>query len=176
LCNWENSPNLPENSPGNQGEFSRISPLLLMPYLIDPRRTVTLNLDPDEYADLAEDALQAGYASAGTYAKVLVLHRGEAPPPIMDRRSDERYARLEGQTEWSLRQFEALREQLQALGHAPVLAPFPAGEISPRSRPAQDRAVAAAVAAATTRAATKLARLQAKYDALVARVGEVGNP
>ena len=70
-----------------------------MPYLVDLRRTVTLNLAPAEYADLAEDALDAGYASAGTYAKALVLHRGEAPPPVMDRCSAERHARLEGQNE-----------------------------------------------------------------------------
>jgi hypothetical protein len=146
-----------------------------MPYLIDPRRTVTLNLDPAEYADLAEDALQAGYVSAGTYAKALVLHRGEAPAPVADRRSDERYARLEGKADWLLRQFEALSEQLRAVGHAPVLAPLPDGELPPRSRLAQDRAVAAAVAAATARGATKLATLQAQYNRLAARVGEADN-
>ena len=147
-----------------------------MPYLVDPRRTVTVNLDPAQYADLAEDALQAGYASAGTYAKALVLHRGEAPPPIPDRRRDERYARLEGKAEWLLLQYEALQEQVRALGHAPVLAPFPADGEMPRSRPAQDRAVAAAVATAVAQEARKRTQLQARYDLLAARLAELDAP
>jgi hypothetical protein len=61
-----------------------------MPYLNDPRRTVTINLHPNEYAALAEDALTAGYQTPGTYAKALVRARGDAPEPILDRRSAER--------------------------------------------------------------------------------------
>lgn len=70
-----------------------------MPYLKDPRRTVTVNLHPDEYAVLAEDALEAGYATPGTFAKALVLAHGAAPAPVLDRRSEERIHRLEGKNE-----------------------------------------------------------------------------
>ncbi len=119
-----------------------------MPYLNDLRRTVTVNLDPDDYALLADDALEAGYTSAGTYAKALVLSRGEAPAPTRDRRSAEQIGRLEGQKQWLLLQYEQLREQLSAAGLVPRLAPATLNEPEPRSRGAQDRAIAAAVAAA----------------------------
>ncbi len=66
-----------------------------MPYLQDPRRTVTINLRPDEYAALAEDALDAGYPTPGTYAKALVEHRSDAPAPIQDQRNQERFAILQ---------------------------------------------------------------------------------
>ena len=76
-----------------------------MPYVHDTRRTVTLNLPAAEYAALAQDALDAGYATPGTYALALMRARGDAPDPIVDRRTEERIGRLEGKNEWLLHQF-----------------------------------------------------------------------
>lgn len=45
-----------------------------MPYLNDPRRTITLNFQPAEYAAVAEQAAAAGYPTPGAYAKAVVLN------------------------------------------------------------------------------------------------------
>jgi hypothetical protein len=70
-----------------------------MPYTHDPRKTVMLNFHVDEHAALAADALDAGYASPGTYALALVRARGDASEPILDQRTEERWLRLAGQNE-----------------------------------------------------------------------------
>ena len=57
---------------------------------------------------MAQDALDAGYATPGTYALALVRARGDAPDPIVDQRTADRISRLEGKNEWLLHQFEAL--------------------------------------------------------------------
>lgn len=51
-----------------------------MPYKNDPRRTLTLNLLPDEYEAVAAQAAAAGYATPGPYAKARVLGPVEATP------------------------------------------------------------------------------------------------
>ena len=92
-----------------------------MPSKIDLRRTVTVNLPPDEYQALADDALRAGYATPGTYAKALVRARGQAPAPIRDERMHDRVAKWKGrndelahQLERALAREEALRARLEA--------------------------------------------------------------
>ncbi len=50
-----------------------------MPYKNDPRRTLTLNLLPDEYDAVAAQAAAAGYATPGPYAKARVLGTAAAP-------------------------------------------------------------------------------------------------
>lgn len=122
-----------------------------MPYKNDPRRTITLNFHPDEYAALAEDALDAGYATPGTYALALVRARGDAPAPIPDQRSADRLARLEGANEWLQQQFEALQVTLKAAGVPFQLAKGPGGGPRPRSWAAQQREVEQAVAEALAR-------------------------
>ena len=144
-----------------------------MPYKNDPRRTVTLNFHPDEYAALAADALEAGYQTPGTYAKALVYARGDAPEPIQDERTAERIHRLEGKNEWLLHQFEALQENLRAAGIAFKLAPGPNDEPRPRSWAAQERAVDAAVADALARDAARRKRQAAKRAA--ARAAAAGS-
>lgn len=133
-----------------------------MPYKNDPRRTITLNLHPDEYDALAEDALEAGYATPGTYALALVRERGDAPAPILDKRTSTRIERLEGKNEWLLHQFEAAQARLQEAGVAFKLAPAPAGGPVPRSWAAQERAVDDAVAQALEGERRRVVRLAAK--------------
>ena len=123
-----------------------------MPFLNDPRRTVTLNLYPEEYASLAEDALTAGYPTPGTYAKALLLARGEAPYPILDQRSAERVGKLLGANEWLLEQFEHAQAVLRKAGLTFQLAPGPGGGPAPRSWAAQQRAVEQAVEQAVAEA------------------------
>lgn len=136
----------------------------LMPYKNDPRRTVTLNLSAAEYAALSEDALQAGYASAGTYALALVRARGEAPAPILDQRGEERLVKAQGAQRWLQAQFEALRKQVVVAGLPFSFVELDLTEPAPRSWSAQERAVRQAVkkalaqeraqaASSTTRAA-----------------------
>lgn len=140
-----------------------------MPYLQDPRRTVTLNLHPDEYAALAEDARDAGYATPGTYAKALVEHRGDAPAPIQDQRSQERFARLQAGHAYLLQQFETAQRQLKQVGLSFSFSDLPAGEYRPRSRAAQERAIQRAVKEALQQErATRRARVAARKAALVA--------
>jgi hypothetical protein len=136
-----------------------------MPYKSDPRRTVTINLYPDEYAALAEDALEAGYTTPGTYAKALVLERGEAPSPIYDQRGEERLLRLEGQKEWLLAQFEAAQQRLLEANVPFKLAKLPGNIPQPRSWAAQERAVQAAVATALEQERARVARQAAKQAA-----------
>lgn len=136
-----------------------------MPYKNDPRRTVTLNFHPDEYAALAADALEAGYQTPGTYAKALVYARGDAPEPIQDERTEERLQRLTGTNEWLLHQFEALQAQLRAAGVPFKLPPGPHGAPRPRSWAAQERAVDAAVAEALEQDAARRKRQAAKRAA-----------
>jgi hypothetical protein len=112
-----------------------------MPYKHDPRRTVTLNLPPAEYAALAEDALHAGYASPGTYALALVRARGEAPAPVQDERAADRQLRMEAKLAWLQAQFEALGRQLRRAGLQPEWAEPPLNEPRPRSWSAQQRAI-----------------------------------
>ena len=119
-----------------------------MPYKHDPRRTVTLNLPPAEYAALAEDALHAGYASPGTYALALVRARGEAPAPVQDERAADRQLRMEAKLAWLQAQFEALGRQLRRAGLQPEWAEPPLNEPRPRSWSAQQRAIRQAVAKA----------------------------
>ena len=119
-----------------------------MPYKDDPRRTVTLNLPPDEYAALAEDALAAGYPTPGTYAKALVRARGDAPEPVPDARSEERMRKLQGANEWLHQQFDHAQAALRQAGVPFRLARGPGGDPAPRSWAAQQRAVGAAVAQA----------------------------
>lgn len=95
-----------------------------MPYKEDPRRTVTVNLLPDEYDALAADAYKAGYATPGTYAKALVRARGNAPAPIRDERMQERVAKWRGKNSELAEQLhrsqareQALQTQLQAAQH-----------------------------------------------------------
>ena len=142
-----------------------------MPYAHDTRRTVTLNLPADEYAALAQDALDAGYATPGTYALALVRARGDAPGPIVDRRTEERINRLEGKNEWLLHQFEALQAKLSAAGVPFALAAGPGGGPRPRSWAAQERAVAAAVAEALARDQARRKRQAAKRAAARAAAG-----
>ena len=162
--------------PLNQGEFTRIFGFfllfMLMPYTNDPRRTVTLNLHADEYAALADDALEAGYKTPGTYALALVRARGDAPAPILDERTDERMMRLEGKNEWLLHQFEALQAKLQAAGIPFKLVSGPNGQPRPRSWAAQDRAVDTAVDRALEQDKTRRARQAAKRAA--ARAADLG--
>ena len=136
-----------------------------MPYTNDPRKTVTLNLHADEYAALAEDALEAGYATPGTYALALVRTRGAAPEPIPDRRSADRLMRLEGANEWLQHQFEALQTTLKAAGVPFKLAPGPGGGPRPRSWAAQERAIEEAVAVALARDAARRKRRAAQRAA-----------
>jgi hypothetical protein len=134
-----------------------------MPYLNDPRRTVTLNLHPAEYEALADDAFEAGYATPGTYAKALVEARGEPPAPRLDEHSAERVLRLEAKNAWLLHQFEAALDALQAAGLRFTWGDLPPGEQRPRSRAAQQRAVARAVTEALQQEqAARRARLAAK--------------
>lgn len=136
-----------------------------MPYLNDPRRTVTLNFFPDEYDALSEDALEAGYATPGTFAKALVLARGEPTPPLPDRRGSDRFERLQAGHTWLLHQFEAVQVLLR---HARIPFKFgdlPAGEHRPRSRAAQVRAVEAAVATALEQERAQVARRAARRKA-----------
>jgi len=95
-----------------------------MPYKEDPRRTVTVNLLPDEYDALAADAYKAGYATPGTYAKALVRARGKAPAPIRDERMQERVAKWHGKNHELAQQLhrsqareQTLQTQLQAAQH-----------------------------------------------------------
>ena len=128
------------------------------PYKDDPRRTVTLNLHPDEYAALAEDALQAGYQTPGTYAKALVRARGDAPDPIRDQRSEERLAKLQGANEWLHQQFDKAQAALRNAGVPFQLARGLGGGPAPRSWAAQERAVDAAVALALEQERARVAR------------------
>jgi hypothetical protein len=137
----------------------------LMPYKNDPRKTVTLNFHADEYAALAADALQAGYATPGTYALALVRARGDAPEPIHDERAEERLQRLEGKNEWLLQQYEALQEKLRAAGIVFKLASGPNGEPRPRSWTAQEREVEQAVTQAIERERARVAQRAAKAAA-----------
>lgn len=140
-----------------------------MPYLLDPRRTVTLNLHPAEYAALAEDALQAGYATPGTYAKNLVENRGDAPDPIQDQRSQERVDILVAGNAWLHHQFTTALRQLDEAGLSFSFPDLPPGEYRPRSRAAQDRAIQRAVKEALQQErATRRARVAARKAALVA--------
>lgn len=86
-----------------------------MPYKKDPRRKITLNFQPPEYAQLAAEAHAAGYATPGAFAQALVRARGAAPAPVLDPRSARRVqqALAELAEEQDLRQ-DAL-EQLQTL-------------------------------------------------------------
>ena len=136
-----------------------------MPYKKDPRRTVTLNFHADEYAALAADALDAGYATPGTYALALVRARGDAPETIRDERTEERLQRLAGTNEWLLHQFEALQEKLRAAGVPFQLGPGPHGEPRPRSWAAQERAVDEAVAVALEQDHARRKRQAAKRAA-----------
>jgi hypothetical protein len=148
------------------GEYTRY--LYAMPFLNDLRRTVTINLYPDEYESLAEDALTAGYKTPGTYAKALILARGEAPEPILDQRSAERVGKLQGANEWLLEQFEHVQAVLQKAGVPFQLAPGPGGGPAPRSWAAQQRAVDKAVAEALAQERAQVARRlanQARRDA-----------
>jgi hypothetical protein len=140
----------------NSGEYTRY--LYAMPYLNDPRRTVTINLHPDEYAALAEDALTAGYETPGTYAKALVRARGDAPEPILDRRSAERVLKLQGANEWLLQQLDAAHAQLQQAGLPIKSMRGPGGEPAPRSWAAQQRAVDQAVALALEQERAQVAK------------------
>lgn len=133
-----------------------------MPYKHDPRRTITLNLPPAEYAALAEDALHAGYASPGTYALAVVRARGEAPNPVQDARATDRQLRLEGKLAWLQAQFEALGRQLRRAGLQPEWADMPLDEPRPRSWSAQQRAIRQAVAKAL--AAERAAPTSSKPD------------
>ena len=135
-----------------------------MPYKDDPRRTVTINLPPDEYAALAEDALTAGYATPGTYAKALVRARGDAPEPIPDQRSEERLAKLQGANEWLHQQFDYAQAALQRAGVPFRLARGPGGDPAPRSWAAQERAVDA-VALAVEQERARVARRRAAHKA-----------
>ena len=135
-----------------------------MPFLNDPRRTVTLNLYPDEYESLAEDALTAGYQTPGTYAKALVLARGEAPEPILDQRSAERVGKLQGANAWLLEQFEHAQAVLRKAGVSFQLARGPGGGPAPRSWAAQQRAVEQAVAEALAQERAQVARRLANQD------------
>lgn len=143
----------------NNPRTGRIRPLSLgMPYKNDVRRTITLNLHPDEYAAIAGDAFTAGHERPGTYAKALVLNRGDALAPILDECTEERLYKLEGAKQWLLQQLEAAQAQLQQAGLPVKLASRPAGEPSPRSWPAQERAVAQAVATALQQERARVAR------------------
>ena len=86
-----------------------------MPYKEDPRRTVTVNLLPDEYDALAADAYKAGYATPGTYAKALVRARGKAPAPIRDERMQERVAKWRGKNEELAHQLHRSQAREQVL-------------------------------------------------------------
>ena len=146
-----------------------------MPFLNDPRRTVTLNLYPDEYESLAEDALTAGYPTPGTYAKALVVARGEAPDPILDQRSEERVHKLQGANEWLLEQFEHAQVVLRKAGVPFQLAPGPGGGPAPRSWAAQQRAVEQAVAEALAQERAQVARRfanQARREAAASGVAK----
>ena len=174
---WENSPFYPTSglfyqiAPETSGRIHPYLPLslCLMPYLHDPRRTVTLNLHPQEYDALAQDALEAGYPTPGTYAKALVEARGDAPAPRQDQRSQERYERLQAQHTYLLEQFEAAQRQLRAAGHAFVFADLPLGVSYPRTRAAQDRALKrAAQEAVQAERARRAARQAARAAAPLA--------
>lgn len=129
-----------------------------MPYKNDVRRTITLNLHPDEYAAVAEDAFTAGHERPGTYAKALVLNRGDAPEPISDERTAERLHKLEGAKQWLLQQLDAAHAQLGQAGLPIKSARGPAGEPAPRSWPAQERAIEQAVAVALQQERARVAR------------------
>lgn len=136
-----------------------------MPYKNDPRRTVTLNFHADEYAALAEDALDAGYATPGTYVLALVRARGDAPEPILDERTADRIGRLEGANAWLQHQFEALQAKLRAADIPFQLAPGPNQGPRPRSWAAQERAVDEAVALALEQDHARRKRQAAKRAA-----------
>lgn len=147
-----------------------------MPFLNDPRRTVTLNLYPDEYESLEEDALTAGYPTPGTYAKALVLARGDAPEPILDQRSEERVHKLQGANEWLLEQFEHAQAVLRKAGVPFSLAPGPSGGPAPRSWAAQQRAVEQAVAEALEQERAQVARRFANQARREAAASGVAKP
>lgn len=147
-----------------------------MPYLSDPRRTVTINLHPDEYEALAEDALTAGYETPGTYAKALVRERGDAPEPILDRRSAERVLKLQGANEWLLQQLDAAHAQLRQAGVPIKPARGPSDGPAPRSWAAQQRAVDEAVALALQQERAQVAWRQTNQARREAAVGAAVKP
>ena len=128
------------------------TPAIFTPCPFSTTRTVTINLYPDEYESLADDALTAGYQTPGTYAKALVLARGEAPEPILDQRSAERVGKLQGANEWLLEQFEHAQAVLRKAGITFQLARGPGGGPAPRIWAAQQRAVERAVEQAVAEA------------------------
>ena len=129
-----------------------------MPYKHDTRRTVTLNLPAKEYATLAEEALEAGYATPGTYALALVRARGEAPPPIYDQQTRVRIHRLEGAQVLLLHQVEAWQAQLRQAGLTPTLVSIDTKWAVPRTPAAQQRAVEQAVREALQQERQRVAR------------------
>ena len=153
-----------ENSP-YLCRFTPALPALRMPYTNDPRRTVTLNFHPDEYEALAEDALEAGYATPGTYALAVVRERGDAPDPIRDERTEERVRRLEAKHAWLLQQFETAQKQLRSAGRPFQFTDLPEGEYRPRSRAAQERAVERAREEAVAQERARVAKRRASHKA-----------
>jgi hypothetical protein len=144
-----------------------------MPYKEDPRRTVTVNLLPDEYDALAADAYKAGYATPGTYAKALVRARGNAPAPIRDERMQERVAKWRGKNSELAQQLhrsqareQALQTQLQAAQHELTQRPTYAEQHrlvnEAVARVMAERAAPAEPPAAVSSAAAREARRQAR--------------
>ena len=82
--------------------------------------------------------MEAGYDTPGTYAKALVLARGDAPASLQDERTEDRFERLRGQLEWALHQLEAAQARLQLAGLPVKLAAGPDGGPPPNSWAAQD--------------------------------------
>lgn len=137
-----------------------------MPSLTDPRRTVTLHLPPQEYEALAADALEAGYATPGPYAKALIYERGAAPAPLLDQRSAERGQQLAARNAWLLHLFAAALAARQPAGLRFSWPVLPPEQERPRSRAAQERALAPAVREARRQdRAARLARLAAQQAA-----------
>ena len=144
-----------------------------MPYKEDPRRTVTVNLLPDEYDALAADAYKAGYATPGTYAKALVRARGNAPAPIRDERMQERVAKWHGKNQELAQQLHrsqarehTLQTQLQAAQHELTQRPTYAEQHrlvnEAVARVMAERAVPVAPPEAASPAAAREARRQAR--------------
>lgn len=98
-----------------------------MPYKNDPRRTLTLNLLPDEYDAVAAQAAAAGYATPGPYAKAQVLGQRAAKLATSEARASKWAARAKqaeralAAATLDLAAAEQARAQAeQALAQAPV--------------------------------------------------------
>lgn len=119
-----------------------------MPYLNDPRRTITLNFQPAEYAAVAEQALAAGYPTPGAYAKALVLNppapafADAAPDPAVAAKDAAKLAAADARAKkWQARATQAeqaLATSQQALAAAEYALAHPPEQFTEAHRQAFD--------------------------------------